>query len=262
MKKLMIFSAAALAGINFALADLQLSGSAYVGCTPITLASGNTILAVPFCAFATGEEIELAKLVSTANLVASDNAEEADQLIVYTQSTGTYQYYYLNAEKKWTGLDSATAGANTTTPATDISNVKLSNGYGVWLKSVSSKTAYLQGQVKTPTGMTIVKGLNLVGSGYPTELDLNATTQEWPADVTKDQILLPGDNDSLITLRYTGGKWMKSVMTQGNNTVLGIPVTEETLSEAPKIPAGTGFWYRRNGAASFTLNPAPQLGSN
>ena len=258
MKKLMIFSAAALAGINFALAGIQLSGSAYVGYTPVAVSAGNTILSVPFCAFATGDSIELDKLVSTSGLTGSEDPAEADQLIVFIQSTSTYQYYYLNSDKNWTPLNTVVAGVENTDTPPSIDEVKLSNGYGVWLKTVSSKTAYLQGQVKDPTGMTIVKGLNLVGSGYPTDLDLNNSTQEWPADVTKDQILITGDNDSLITLRYANGKWMKSIMTESSTSILGIPVTQETLEDAPIIKAGTSFWYRRNGASSFTLNPAPK----
>lgn len=257
MKKLLVLGLGLCACV--ASAGLTFESGKAVGFSTVALTSDYTILTVPFADCLTGGEIALDKLVSTSGLTGSNDAAAADQLIVFAD--GTYSYYYLNADNAWTALKGVVAGADTTELPPAIAEQKLAKGYGVWLKKQNATSAVqLKGRVADGQETIIATGMNLIGNGYPTALDLNAV--KWPSDVSQDEILVaaPAADDptaagSYLTYRMNGGKWMKRTLDKsGKIPGTNIPLTKEVWSEIDPIPAGSGFWYRRVGE-SFTFDP-------
>lgn len=270
MKKFsVIFAACAVVGLAQA-AIPPIEGSNTVGFKPIAApGAANTIITVPFEAcLGGGAAGMLADLVATNGLTSTaDNPASADQLVVLTTNglDLVYYYYWYQAGQGWVAVttemlmpDGSTQ--DVTPPAATAFEV--SRGLGFWIKRAPSatETLYVKGQVSAAKQSTTIKaGLNLVGYGTVTPFTLNGSGIDWAGayggtgnTATSDKILVVAADGSFTEYFYfvKPDGWP-----EGYDALDHKWITKSYTLATATIPAGSGFWYIRRDAGSFTFKP-------
>ena len=241
MKKTLVLSAVAIAGVAFA-GDVSTSNS--YGVLPITSSSKATMVAVPFVG--DGANISIDQMVKAANLTAGD--------MIYALPTGSgsaYKVWELNSTcTAWEPVTNVEVGDGSTvfTP-TEAAATTIARGQAFWLvrknNPSSSFTFYVMGVGDTSAAAaTAITGSaagtwNLVGQS-------SATGSKTLADIvgvvgTKGYVRLNNGNRYL----YTGSAW-KLIRK-------ATPNTPEDVASDTALPVGEGFWIVSKSSGSVLL---------
>ena len=234
MKKLLLLSTVAVAGIAFA-GDVETSNS--YGVLPIETSQKATMVAVPFVG--DGANISIDQMVKAANLSVGD------KIFALPSGNNVYQVWELTNSGEtlsWTPCVGASVGEGVQFTAPAAAGTTLPRGQAFWLVrgSASTTTFYVMGVGTTETAADtpVSQGWNLVGQS-------SATGTKKLADIAS----AVGDKGSVrlnngTRYLYSGGNWYQ---VSGNTPT---PVTAEVA-----LPVGEGFWIVRqaSGNASASL---------
>lgn len=224
-------------------------------------AATNAFVAVPFGAFGVGDAP-----IAAADIVQAAALSDGDKMYVWNGAEGSEQKYevYTVASGAWTVANKVTVAADGSQSMGSESPeaFMVATGAGVFIeRKDTSKPLYVYGQVLTNTMATteFAAGLTLVSAPSTkamSAIDLNALTWSGVGDVSittivpgmtivnswdgADFIYYRNAQNKVIRLYHNGGKWGTSVGTwnPGSGTT---------------IPAGTAFWYMKNGSGSTTV---------
>jgi hypothetical protein len=268
MKKLMLFTVV-LAAAGVVRADIPpIEGDNAVGFLGVPAPAGaNSLITVPFEAcLGEGANGTLADLVAANGLTshASDPAL-ADQLVVLTEEAGAqvYYYYWLQTDEGWVAVATQQLmpdGTQKTLSPPAADEFALSRGDGFWIKRVAGATSevYVKGQVPSASQSTLIAaGLNLVGYGAVTGLDLNGA--DWTGayggtgnTATSDKIMVQNGSGGYTEYFYFT---KPSDWPAGYDALDGKWITKSGQVADVTVPAGKGFWYLRRGPESFNFQP-------
>ena len=202
-----------------------------VGVRAITTSAKNTIVAVPYTAIGSSEDIAVDNLVKAANLPTGT------MLVVYN---GNYYAWVKNdSTGSWQGVATTTEAAGVVAAA-GSGTVTLAPGLALWVvlpaKPAPSQTIYVYGNGTTSvTTSAISAGSRLVAK----PLESSATISV--AAVEGDEIRIPNDNGDMVTYVYKKSRSGSSAWRK-----------EGVAEEIPSISAGQGLWYIRAAGSEAT----------
>ncbi len=220
-------------------------------------AAATAFVAVPFGAFGTSDAP-----IAAADVVQAASLSEGDKMYVWNGAAGAeqkYEVYKVDANGTWVVDDKkVTVAANGTVTVGSESpdSVTVPTGTGVFIeRKDATKPIFVYGQVLTNTvaETTFASGLTLVSppsTNAMASVDLNALKWTGVGDIeTKtttsgmvivksyanaDFIYYRNAANAIVRYYHCNGKW---------GTVVGTWKEAEAV-----IPAGTAFWYSKNGA--------------
>ena len=205
-----------------------------VGVRAITTSAKNTIVAVPYKAIGSSEDIAVDNLVKAANL------PNGTMLVVYN---GSYYAWVKNdTTGSWQGVATATTESAGVIAAAGSGTVTLAPGLALWVvlpaKPATSQTIYVYGNGTTSvTTSSISAGSQLVANPLESSAKISV------AAVEGDEIRIPNDNGDMVTYVYKRSRSGSSAWRK-----------EGVAEEIPSISAGQGLWYiRAAGSAATTI---------
>ena len=264
MKTKTVFAASLLlAGAAFA--DATTVDSSYVlGVMPVKAdGKSQVILSIPWVAEGGTNTIAVTNLVKTAGLTAGteDDDKSGDTLTWYNTTTKKYQQWRVvsGGEDKpgyWTPVPAQDTTGSYATPA---ENATLLRGQAVVLTrkgtgaAALSNPIYVIGQVGTnATASTTISGnswhLLAPPAASTSDVDFNNCASDgsnWSSCVD-DEVTIDGANGLYKTYKCVDlgeGKKPRYVWT----------TSMFATTHAAMIPAGRGFWYKRNSDSSVTI---------
>ena len=254
MKTKTVFAASLLlAGAAFATAT-TVDSSYVLGVMPVN-ASGKrqVILSIPWVAEGGATAIAVTNLVKTAGLTVGDT------LTWYDTTAGKYKQWQV-AENGGVGYwTPVTVTEDTGSYATPAENATLLQGQAVVLTRTATgeedlnKPSYVIGQVGTnATASTTISGNSWHMLAPPvastSDVDFNTCASDgstWSSCVG-DEVTIDGANGLYKTYKCVDlgeGKALRYVWT----------TSMFATTHAAMIPAGRGFWYKRNSDSSVTI---------
>lgn len=228
MKKALLIASAVAATSLFAVDSNEIS---FLPVTP-PAANGLTLLAVPFNGYGSDNSASIA----VADVLLTDGLSNGDKLYIPTTTKGVYNQYTLN-DGTWvpnkvvtiTGSSKIAGDANSPTEAT------IARGQAFWLETSASSVKLLgQAATQTKTTVSAVEGYQL----------LAPTTSENDILISS----LNGEKGDMVILA-NGARYQKTATLGWRN----LANRSAAITDADKIPAGVGFWYKAGGARSLTL---------
>lgn len=216
-----------------------------VGVLEVASTLTNTLTAVPWVAL--GEDpskaevrpVTVSNYVHTPHLGPKDSVQVADKGHIYRK------WEWNKGGRKWDGAISVTR--NVVVPASEASEQNLQRNSAVWVtrNNPDVKPFFLIGQYSdTKQTLTIEAGTpdNAVCTLVPNP-SLTATKINdygWGGNpVEGDLIRIPNEKQAPIAVWWNGAEWGRYV-NEGRESVWKNDIT---------VPAGTGFWFMRCGAA-------------
>jgi hypothetical protein len=228
MKKALLIASAVAATSLFAVNSNEIS---FLPVTP-PAANGLTLLAVPFNGYGSDNSASIA----VADVLLTDGLSNGDKLYIPTTTKGVYNQYTLN-DGTWvpnkvvtiTGSSKIAGVADSPTEAT------IARGQAFWLETSASSVKLLgQAATQAKTTVSAVEGYQL----------LAPTTSENDILISS----LAGEKGDMVILA-NGARYQKTETRGWRN----LANRSEAITDADKIPAGVGFWYKAAGARSLTL---------
>jgi hypothetical protein len=211
-----------------------------VGYTKADVQTGHNLLAFNW----DDDEVSVQDVFVDVNGFTTNNVpSQSDNLLLWMGSS--FKLLNLRGDGQW--WDSSN------TP--EVSTNTIISGDAFWLLvRGSNMQVRVQGQV--PTAATnenvIVKGLNMLGSAFPTQFDPNDDAYDWEAlgatggglPSRADTIMFwTGSSYKLIYLRSADWKWYE-------------PVGNTPKPSTNILQIGEGVWYNRRGEATIKLEQA------
>lgn len=240
MKKLLSLAFCAAATAAFAADEITLADE--VGVTMVTLPAGqtNTIIAVSFTDFDTGN-------VSISNLVKTTSLAAGDEILLYT-AKDTYSAWKLDANKVWQkAVKTYTVDGNgvaTESEGDDPATTTATVGTGLWIVRKNPTTAvsiaiygkYTAGR----TSSLIADAWNLVGNA-------GLASYTFTTGTAGDELIKVLANGARRRYMYDATEgWTYFVYTTKNETIQGeekVVLQGKQEKENPTLVPGEGFWY-------------------
>ena len=188
--------------------------------------TSNTVVGVPWVS-ATGGQISLSNLVSTATLEAGD--------IVYLYE-GTTWYGYRLTGGVWEPM--TTVGTNSVTSAGSADEKKLACGTGLIVqRATNANPIYLCGRDKTATVTTSISAnsINLIANPTTAGIEMSSGN-------AGDQIRVPLNGGAMTIYEMHDGQWATYAVT-GTVTRAGRTTKLRGWVNGCTLPAGKGAWY-------------------
>ena len=212
-----------------------------VGVLEVASTLTNTLTAVPWVAL--GEDpskaevrpVTVSNYVHTPHLGQNDSVQVADRGHIYRR------WEWNKGGKKWDGAISVTR--NAVVPASEASEQNLQRNSAVWVtrNDPVAKPFFLIGQYSdTKQTLTIEAGTtdNAVCTLVPNPSlkSVKVNDYKWNGNPMEgDMIRIPNEKKSALVLRWKNGAWGR--------------IASGKWKTDTEVPAGTGFWYMRCGAA-------------
>ena len=212
-----------------------------VGVLEVASTLTNTLTAVPWVAL--GEDpskaevrpVTVSNYVHTPHLGQNDSVQVADRGHIYRR------WEWNKGGKKWDGAISVTR--NAVVPASEASEQNLQRNSAVWVtrNDPAARPFFLIGQYSdTKQTLTIEAGTtdNVVCTLVPNPSlkSVKVNDYKWNGNPMEgDMIRIPNEKKSALVLRWKNGAWGR--------------IASGKWKTDTEVPAGTGFWYMRCGAA-------------
>ena len=212
-----------------------------VGVLEVASTLTNTLSAVPWVAL--GEDpskaevrpVTVSNYVHTPHLGQNDSVQVADRGHIYRR------WEWNKGGKKWDGAISVTR--NAVVPASEASEQNLQRNSAVWVtrNDPAARPFFLIGQYSdTKQTLTIEAGTtdNVVCTLVPNPSlkSVKVNDYKWNGNPMEgDMIRIPNEKKSALVLRWKNGAWGR--------------IASGKWKTDTEVPAGTGFWYMRCGAA-------------
>ena len=212
-----------------------------VGVLEVASTLTNTLAAVPWVAL--GEDpskaevrpVTVSHYVHTPHLGQNDAVQVADKGHIYRK------WEWNKGAKKWNGAISVTRSA--VVPASEASEQDIPRNSAVWVtrNDPAAKPFFLIGQYSdAKQTLTIEAGTpgNAVCTLVPNPSlkPVRVNDYKWNGrPVEGDLIRIPNEKKSALALRWKNGEWGR--------------IASGKWKTDTEVPAGTGFWYMRCGAA-------------
>lgn len=212
-----------------------------VGVLEVASTLTNTLTAVPWVAL--GEDpskaevrpVTVSNYVHTPHLGPKDSVQLADKGIIYRK------WEWDKPGKKWNGAITVTR--NAVVPASEASEQDIPRNSAVWVtrNDPAAKPFFLIGQYSdTKQTLTIEAGTtdNAVCTLVPNPSlkSVKVNDYKWNGNPMEgDMIRIPNEKKSALVLRWKNGAWGR--------------IASGKWKTDTEVPAGTGFWYMRCGAA-------------
>lgn len=224
-----------------------------IGILRVDSSAKQTIVSIPWLdASVSGGNVKVCDIVKTANLKTND------RLMYY--NNGSYQVWTLSEEKTWVPANMVNDNGSFVSGNAEAT---LARGNALLLvRDVPGDCFYICGQVGTSSELECSFAANAWSLIAPptagiTDLNVHAT---WTNVGAGDKILIPGAEGNLITLTYESNVWgwKKTVYNE-----LGFPTGTEFRTDAARIPAGQGAWYKSGSdTATVTWKTVPSTSSS
>ena len=214
-----------------------------VGVLEVASTLTNTLTAVPWVTLAEDPAAAEERPVTVSNYVHTPHLDHDDAIQIVGRNNVYKQYKWHKNEKKWHG--SITATRNAVMMATDAAEQTITRDSAVWVSrnDPAAKPFFLIGQyASAPVELEIAGGseaepvCTLVPNPKINDFKWGTNPHE------KDLIRIPNEKGAPLLFTWNGEAWETFIGTDRG----GYWTTEF------EVPAGTGFWYMRCGAA-FTL---------
>jgi len=212
-----------------------------VGVLEVASTLTNTLTAVPWVAL--GEDPSKAEVrpVTVSNYVHTPHLGQNDSVQVADRGHICRRWEWNKGGKKWDGAISVTR--NAVVPASEASEQNLQRNSAVWVtrNDPVTKPFFLIGQYSdTKQTLTIEAGTpdNAVCTLVPNPSlkPVKVNDYKWNGrPIEGDIIRIPNEKKSALVLRWKNGEWGR--------------IASGKWKTDTEVPAGTGFWYMRCGAA-------------
>ena len=191
-----------------------------------------------------GSDIPLQKVVST------DAVTEGDLLYAWNAATEVYDCWKLSGTKVWEPQTTVRMSGEEVTENKPSTDRTFALGEVIWLeRQDTSKPVHLYGGVDEDAELPeINEGMNLLSAPNFEAIDLDGKYPEGVA-VEGDEVTLPIPDKSPKTFTFKDGAWgYQGFIKMGDKGIRPGRVTA-TPDEKMLIPAGHGFWYKRQAKA-------------
>jgi hypothetical protein len=218
-----------------------------VGVLEIDSSLANTLAAVPWVALEQDPEGADLVPVTVSNYLNTAHLEDNDAIQVASQGNIYKRWSWNKRDKKWNAATTVTK--NAVYSATDAGEHPLPGNSAVWISRANSgnKPFFLVGQYSKNDVSLQIGGdesgdetFTLVSN--PSFEPVRVNDYNWGTNPVKgDVIRIPNEKEAPLLLSWNGSEWGRLVKLPGER--YGVWKNDAV------VPAGTGFWYMRKGAA-------------
>lgn len=195
-----------------------------------------TTIAVPF------------KGMKVDDILETSELSEGDEISIYNPTSGKYQTFELNSDKKWVSTDPSGVGITTVAQGSSVILTRNDKTSKIRMKGQVAKAGTTVQTAKKPAaGAQSTYTESIIN---PQTEDMNLTTtmtgtpKQFSGSIVGDELLVQQEDGSYKTYRYTAEGWATVTRTVVN----GRPKTV-TTKEDPVVKPGRSFFYRSNGGA-------------
>ena len=218
-----------------------------VGVLEIDSSLANTLAAVPWVALEQDPEGDDLVPVTVSNYLNTAHLEDNDAIQVASQGNIYKRWSWNKRDKKWNAATTVTK--NAVYSAADAGEHPLPGNSAVWISRANSgnKPFFLVGQYSKNDVSLQIGGdesgdetFTLVSN--PSFEPVRVNDYNWGTNPVKgDVIRIPNEKEAPLLLTWNGSEWGRLVKLPGER--YGVWKNDAV------VPAGTGFWYMRKGAA-------------
>ena len=218
-----------------------------VGVLEIDSPLANTLAAVPWVALEQDPEGADLVPVTVSNYLNTAHLEDNDAIQVANQGNIYKRWSWNKRDKKWNAATTVTK--NAVYSATDAGEYPLPGNSAVWISRANSgnKPFFLVGQYSKNDVSLQIGGdesgdetFTLVSN--PSFEPVRVNDYNWGTNPVKgDVIRIPNEKEAPLLLSWNGSEWGRLVKLPGERY--------SVWKNDAVVPAGTGFWYMRKGAA-------------